>query len=291
MIWLENRGFAMKTILLPFHDEDAGRTALEAACVVAQHFGSYLEGLLVREGPHIDFGTGIAIPPEYLSEATAEWRRFAESVRKHFVAVTGERGMPPGEVESAAEGPMVGWHEMEGRESDVVGEYGRLFDLIVIGRTTQDPTARWQATCEGALFESGRPVLLATPRAPKILGGTAVIAWNGSTETARTVALTMPFLAAAAKVVVLSVEGDTVTGPHGGEMAAHLARNGIKATATTVEAAGRTIGDAILEEAAALGADLLVKGAYTRNRLRQIIFGGATQHVLRYAAIPLLMAH
>jgi nucleotide-binding universal stress UspA family protein len=291
LIWLENRSFAMKTILLPFHDEDAGRTALEAACVVAQQFGSYLEGLLVREGPHIDFGPGISIPPDYLSEAAAEWRRFAESVRKHFVGVTGERGMPLGEVESAAEGPTAGWHELEGRESDVVGAYGRLFDLIVIGRTTRDPTARWQATCEGALFETGRPVLLATPRAPKILGGTTVIAWNGSTETARTVALAMPLLASAAKVVVLAVEGDTVTGPHAGEMAAHLARNGIKASATTVHAAGRTIGDAILEEAAALGADLLVKGAYTRNRLRQIIFGGATQHVLRYAAIPLLMAH
>ena len=281
----------MKTILLPYHDEDAGRTGLEAACVVARHFGSYLEGLLVREGPHIDFGPGIAIPPEYLSAAAAEWRQFAESVRKHFVGVTGERGMARGEVESAAEGPSVGWHELEGRESDVVGEYGRLFDLIVIGRTTRDPTARWQGTCEGALFESGRPVLLATPRSSRILGGTVVIAWNGSTETARTVALAMPFLAAASKVVVLTVEGGTVAGPHGGEMAAHLVRNGIKATATTVEAAGRTIGDAILEEAAALGADLLVKGAYTRNRLRQIIFGGATQHVLRYAAIPLLMAH
>ena len=83
----------MKTILLPFHDADAGRTALEAACVVAQHFGSYLEGLLVREGPHIDFGPGMAIPPQYLSEAAAEWRQFAESVRQHFVSVTDERGI------------------------------------------------------------------------------------------------------------------------------------------------------------------------------------------------------
>jgi nucleotide-binding universal stress UspA family protein len=281
----------MKTILLPFHDEDAGRTALEAACVVAGHFGSYLEGLLVREGPHVDFGPGMAIPPEYLTQAAAEWRRFAESIRQHFIAVTDERDMPPGEVESAAEGPLAGWRELEGRESDVVGEYGRLFDLIVIGRPSHDPTARWQGTCESALFESGRPVLLATPRSSYLLGGTVVIAWNGSTETARTVALAMAFLAAASKVVVLTVEGGMVGGPHGGEMAAHLVRNGIKATAVTVEAGGRTVGDAILEEAAALGADLLVKGAYTRNRLRQIIFGGATQHVLRYAAIPVLMAH
>jgi len=101
----------------------------------------------------------------------------------------------------------------------------------------------------------------------------------------------MPLLAAASKVVVLTVEGGTVPGPHGGELAAHLLRNGIKAMAKTVAEGKRSIGDAILEEAAALGADLLVKGAYTRNRLRQIIFGGATQHVLKYAAIPVLMAH
>jgi len=39
---------------------------------------------------------------------------------------------------------------------------------------------------------------------------------------------------------------------------------------------GRNTGAAILETAQSLGCDLLIKGAYTQSRLRQMIFGAAT---------------
>ena len=45
------------------------------------------------------------------------------------------------------------------------------------------------------------------------------------------------------------------------------------------------------EACQAMGCDLLVKGAYTQSRLRQLIFGGATRHILAHAALPVLMAH
>ena len=50
-------------------------------------------------------------------------------------------------------------------------------------------------------------------------------------------------------------------------------------------------GEAILAEAAAIGADLLIKGAYTQSRLRQMIFGGATSHILSAAELPVFFAH
>ena len=53
----------------------------------------------------------------------------------------------------------------------------------------------------------------------------------------------------------------------------------------------RTIGETILAQAEELGADLLVKGAYTHTRLRQMIFGGATRHILSESTIPVLFAH
>ena len=59
----------------------------------------------------------------------------------------------------------------------------------------------------------------------------------------------------------------------------------------SVELDGRTTGEAILATAESLGCDLLVKGAYTQSRLRQMIFGGATQHVLAKATLPVLLAH
>jgi nucleotide-binding universal stress UspA family protein len=71
----------------------------------------------------------------------------------------------------------------------------------------------------------------------------------------------------------------------------HLQRNGIVAAPMKVERDGRNTGEAILAAAQSLGCDLLIKGAYTQSRLRQWIFGGATQHVLANAALPVLLAN
>jgi nucleotide-binding universal stress UspA family protein len=144
---------------------------------------------------------------------------------------------------------------------------------------------------EAALFESGRPVLIAPPTPPDKLGDVVVVAWNGSTETARTIALAMPFLAQAETVLVLSVEDGMVPGPSGGEVAHGLMRNGIAAKTQQIRAGDRPVGAAILDHCREVGADLLLKGAYTHSRLRQMIFGGATSHILGAAELPVIMAH
>src|SRR5690606_6216664 len=136
-----------------------------------------------------------------------------------------------------------------------------------------------------------RAVLIAPPHPAESVGDTVVISWNASTETARTIGLAMPFLLQAKTVLVLTVEGGTVPGPTGNQVANHLSRHGIPATARVVRPQGRSIGETVLEEAEGLGCDLLIKGAYTTSRLRQMIFGGQTQHIINNARIPVLMAH
>ena len=101
----------------------------------------------------------------------------------------------------------------------------------------------------------------------------------------------MPFLLKAHRVVVLTVKGATVEGPSGDEIAATLRLHDVPATALTHADERRSPGAAILAQSRALGADLLVKGAYTQSRLRQLIFGGPTQHILEHAELPVLLAH
>jgi nucleotide-binding universal stress UspA family protein len=101
----------------------------------------------------------------------------------------------------------------------------------------------------------------------------------------------MPFLKGADHVLVLEVEGGSVPGPSAQDVQTYLTRNGISSEANSVEPGGVEIGQAILDEAAAQNADMIVKGAYTHSRLRQFIFGGATKHLLTNADIPVLMAH
>jgi nucleotide-binding universal stress UspA family protein len=101
----------------------------------------------------------------------------------------------------------------------------------------------------------------------------------------------MPFLERANRVIVLSIEGWTVPGPTGPQLADRLRHHGIAAEAITVANTRRNDGEMILAETARLGGDLLIKGAYTQSRLRQLIFGGATTHVLSAATMPVLMAN
>jgi nucleotide-binding universal stress UspA family protein len=107
----------------------------------------------------------------------------------------------------------------------------------------------------------------------------------------RTLAFSMPLLARARSVTVLSVEGWGVPGPDGKELAAYLARAGVHASARTADPDGRSAGQTILDECGRSGADLLIKGAYTQSRLRQLIFGGATRHIIAQAQLPVVLAN
>jgi nucleotide-binding universal stress UspA family protein len=189
------------------------------------------------------------------------------------------------------DGPVAAWVEEESPNSEIVGTRSRVFDITVVARPVKGANIAAMSILEAALFEGGRPILIAPPTAPTKMGDNVVIAWNGSTETARTVAFAMPFLLKASKVTVISMLGFGVAGPSTADVARQLQRNGIPATWKDYQTRDRRAGPAFLEEAAALGADLLVKGAYTQSRVRQMIFGGATDHILSNAELPVLMSH
>ena len=89
----------------------------------------------------------------------------------------------------------------------------------------------------------------------------------------------------------MTITGSTVPGPSGSDVVDYLAGHGCKAREVTLPAGDRKPGLAILEEAERLGADVLVKGAYTQSRLRQMIFGGATSQILSATTLPVVMAN
>lgn len=281
----------MKTILLPFYDDDAAEAALDVSRRLGARFGSYVEGLFVMRPPQIIDGEGIVLADSYLTQLKEEGRRLGDRAKARFDDCVAGRGLTTGSLTEPAGGMVIGWREMEGLEGQVVGDHGRVFDLVVIGREFGHPWVDWHVMAEAALFESGRPIIIAPGESGDILGENVVIAWNHSTETARTVALAMPLLAGARAVTVVGVRGWGVPGPNADQLCGHLRRNDISASARTIETEGRSPGEVILDECAALGADLLVKGAYTQSRLRQLIFGGATRHIMMNARIPTILAH
>lgn len=283
----------MKTILVPLEDCAGAEAMLETAWLLGRTFDSYIEGLFIKRAlPGVviaDIGGYAAATPEVMESFAEEDRERGRRVRARFEDFARSKGLTA--AADGADAPGAGWWDDNEAGDGVVGLYARTFDVTVVGRPVADATAPAMTTLETVLFESGRPILIAPPDAPKAVGHDIVISWNGSTETARTIALAMPILGRARRVVVLAVEGVSVPGPEAVQVAQHLKRHGIPAESREVEAAGRGGGEAILAEAAALEADLLVKGAYTHSRLRQMIFGGATSHILSEATLPVFMAH
>ena len=173
-----------------------------------------------------------------------------------------------------------------------MGSYGRVFDVIVLGKPGRNPRGSQMSTLEAALFESGRPVLLAPPSPRPQMGENVMIAWNCSTEQIHAIAFAMPILKRASRVIVLTVEGGAaVPGPTGEQLCRYLQLNGVPAKPLTVGLDGRLTGEAVLAHASALNCDLLIKGAYTQSRLRQFILGGTTRYILSNALLPVLMAH
>jgi len=279
----------MKTILVPTEQGAAMASALETALLLAKKFDSCIEGIPLRPAVAdlvaMDPDSGLTMVA--VKENDAEMVRQAEADFRAFMA-----GHQLAERTGEAQASL-SWAWLKDAPSghDFVGSYGRVFDIIVLAR----PGDEWQSpsmiTLESALFESGRPVLIAPPVSPRSLGTNILVAWNNSTEQARTMADAMPFLRLAERITICTVEGATVAGPSGEQMARSLKMNGIAAEPITLKPGKRNAGETLLAKADELGCDLIVKGAYTQSRLRQMIFGGTTRHILANAKLPVLMAH
>ncbi|HEY4859373.1 MAG TPA: universal stress protein [Xanthobacteraceae bacterium] len=278
-----------KTILVPTEQHDLMSSTLETAVVLARKFDSYIEGFALRVGVPVAFTIGdmgtLPVPAALEHEITDNENR----TRALFVEFMREHGVPGGGHTNSLSS---GWVPDAPQGDHFVGSHGRVFDVIVLGRPGRDPKGPRMTTLESALFESGRPVLIAPPTPRPQIGTNVLIAWNCSTEQARVTAFALPLLQQASRVVVLTVEGGAaVPGPTGQQLCRYLQLNGVPAKPMTVGLDGRLTGEAILSHAKALGCDLVIKGAYTQSRLRQMIFGGTTRYVLGNAELPVLMAH
>jgi nucleotide-binding universal stress UspA family protein len=188
----------------------------------------------------------------------------------------------------ASSGLQAVWRESTGRETDIVANAGRLVDLIVIGKPDAETETPLAATLDAALFDTGRPVLVAPAAAA--VGNRIVIAWNGSAQAARVVAAALPFLRLAEQVTVATV-GDIGRSASAADLVAYLGLHGVKAVHEALAADHATAGATLLSYAGRSQADLLVMGAYGHSRLREMILGGATRDVLAATTVPLLMAH
>jgi nucleotide-binding universal stress UspA family protein len=179
----------------------------------------------------------------------------------------------------------------------VAAVHARYADVAIMTRPSDGPGVELrEEVIEGVLFHSGRPALIAPPgwRGTGI-GKRVVVAWDASREATRALSEAKSILQTAEQITVLTVDAKPKMFGHGDQpganIAAHLSRRGLPSEVRNVDSMGRSASAAIMEEAQALNADLVVMGGYAHSRLRELVFGGATRELLRTATVPLLMAH
>ena len=281
----------IKSILLPFNNVLPTAVAINAAKTLGRHFESYIEGAFCRQLLPVIAGEGITLPGDYLAEFEEEGRRQSEEARDVFFQLIGEADIPEADLEEATVGLRAGWTEMVGTGTGGVAEYARLFDLSIIARPDDEVAVEWKSTIEALLFESGRPILLVGDEVPSVVGDRVVVAWNGSVEAARSVAMSEALLLNSSEVVVVTVTGATVPGPSAKQLVAQMCARNIPARAETIERGEATVGGAFLDYVEDFDADLLIKSAFTQSRFRQWVFGGATKEIIATASIPVFMCH
>jgi nucleotide-binding universal stress UspA family protein len=287
---------SVKTILVPLDGGELSDTILESALIVARNVDGHIEGLHIRARSSDALSFGMRYIPSNLQnmvvkEAEDDAREKADQVREAFERFCTQRQVPM-DSEPGTGGVSAAWREESGRISDVLVHRAQLFDLSVVsfprmvkGHIRQSPLG---GNLEALLLESGRPIMMVPAQPPRVIGSRIVIGWNASAESARVVGDAMWSLQAAEAVTVL-------TNPSRLQSAEQLCRNlawhGVRATVRNFEAESRAVGAALLAEAKAVDADLMVVGGYSHARARELLLGGATRHLLAAADLPILMAH
>jgi nucleotide-binding universal stress UspA family protein len=184
--------------------------------------------------------------------------------------------------------------------ADAVGEIAtrqaRAADTFVGLRPNGEDTPQEpERLVESVLFGSGRHLILVpADRIRSVTLNNIVIGWNGSRESARALAESLPYCAKANSVTVVAVvdETDEELGLSvGADAVNHLKHHGVNATLRRVQRGERHVGAALIAEAQQCSADLLVMGGYGHSRLREWLLGGVTYELLHAAPIPLLLAH
>lgn len=278
----------LKNILVQLDGTKASPGRLAWAMELARAHDAHLTALSLVAEPYIPAAVGVSVPPEVIRQqramAEAEAMEQLEAARE----AARQAGVP---LETRHETVPVD------RLSDSLARQARHADLAIVGQPDPESDAGGETMmAESAFMRSGRPAILVpyvgTPaRAPQRV----MCAWDGSREAARAVNDSLPLLEKARQVVVLVIDPQrheaALGAAPGTDIATHLARHGLKVEVKTAQSGGVGVGDVLLSAASDESADLLVMGGYGHSRLREMILGGTTAHLLRHMTLPVLMSH
>lgn len=274
-----------KDILVALSDTDADRAALDLAAAIARSHQARIAALVT-----VQFG----------QPAVFDWGAIPASIYAEIVAVERERGEKLAararDALKAVDGAEVRVAESGLPARMVAVLHARHADLAVVSAPFGDTRDLMEDVAVDLLMQSGRPVLVVPPdhvRRERALH--AVIAWQPTREATRAVHDALPLLHGYATIDILMIDPQTRETGHGeqpgADIAAHLARHGLRVNVVTLPRMGDTVETCILRHIVESGADLVVAGGYSHTRFREQVLDGVTRTLLQGCPVPVLLSH
>ena len=272
-------------ILVHLDASETCQARMDAAITLARRHNAKLIGLFAFEVPAIPSYAQVRMPNDLLAGYRAGYLAQAEESQQIFVSTTEAAGI-------AGE-----WRQAEGYPSMSLELHGRYTDIIVMGQPHRDGiTLVNDNITPQVIIESSKPVLV-IPQAGVAddgFGYKIMVAWNGSRQAVRAIDASLTLLQAAERVDVVAINPQR-DGQHGelptADICKYLARHEVNARGQSVSFNDWGVGKSLLGWASENGNDLIVMGGYGHSRFRELVLGGATQHVLDHSPLPVLMCH
>jgi nucleotide-binding universal stress UspA family protein len=235
---------------------------------------------------------GIAAQPEivplYFADGYAPANILEEEDR---VSIERRLQTAEGRFRDAMKGRVgkVEWRAAIDEPLSFIARESRAADLVIVGTNPEyivvDPG--------DLVMLAGRPLLMVPAETDVLRAERILIAWKDTRESRRAVFDALPLLRLCQKAIVAEIDEDKepdLANRRVEDVVSWLQCHGVNAAGWSEpvrEAAAAQLESLAAEEAA----DLVVAGAYGHGRIREWVFGGATQDFLRQSSRCHLLSH
>lgn len=274
---------SIKSILVHVDNASRSKNCLDVALSIADKFDCHVTGIANKAPSYMPAYAAAQVPPEVFVAFDEEQGRLIENAKTEFESA----------LNKASRFDRSSWEVGQGSLSSTISDRARYHDLVVMRQEIEDnDSGLYEGAPDEVILAAGKPVLVI----PYIdfgasIGKSILVAWSNTRESARAVQDAMPLLKAAETVHIFSAnpaEGEDVPGA---ELARYLSEHGIRAEVSRTMSNDIDVGDMLLNDVAENGHDLIVMGGYGHRRIREMILGGVTRHLLQHMTVPVLFSH
>lgn len=276
---------SFRTITVFLDETPASEARLEAAIGFASAHGAHLDAVALLAEPAFTYVAGSEMALDLWAAELRERRKVAMGIADAAAEKIAKAGLSAGARADAA---------VPAALAELAAIHARASDVAITGVPDGEDEVPSEVL-DGVLFGSGRPAIAMPSGAPAPRTDTVLAGWDAGEAATRAIHEALPVLKSAANVSLTVVDPHPSRGDFGEEpgadIAAHLARHGVRVTVERLPSLDRSTAETVLQHAEDIGAGMIVMGGYGHSKLRERLFGGVTREMLMTSRIPMFMAH